>query len=80
MTPSYLREVIARGTAASSKRFSLVTATVTFSIATIILSIAVCFGVEGAYLGLLAVSAPLAGLAGVAYKKKEDIEGEIPSK
>lgn len=66
MTPAYLREVIANGTAASSRRFALVVAVLALGLATVILSIAACLGVEvSAALGVVTV--PLAGVAGWSY-------------
>lgn len=76
MTPAYLREVIAGGTAASSHRFALVVASVSLGVSTIILSIAACFGQDVA-LALGAVTVPLGGLGGFVYGKAQPSK-EVP--
>lgn len=76
MTPAYLREIIAEGSQASSKRFALVVATLSLGASTVVLSVAACLGQDVA-LALGAVSVPLAGLGGYSYvggKKAESTE------
>lgn len=70
MTPAYLKEVIAGGTAASSHRFALVVAVLSLGLSTIILSIAACLGQDTA-LALGAVTVPLGGLGGFVYGKAQ---------
>jgi hypothetical protein len=66
MTPSYLREVIANGTTASSRRFALVVAVLCLGVSTVVLAVAACLGQEVSA-ALAAVTVPLAGMAGYSY-------------
>lgn len=73
MTPTYLREIIAEGSQASSKRFALVVATLSLGASTVVLSVAACLGQDVA-LALGAVSVPLAGLGGYSYVGGKKVE------
>lgn len=63
---AYLKSIIDEGTAASSKRFSLVVGVLALAGSTIGLTVAACLGNDVAA-SLAAVAVPLAGLAGHAY-------------
>lgn len=68
---AYLKEVIDSKSTATRNGFALVTATIALSLATVILSIAACFGQDVA-IALGTVTVPLGGLGGYAYGKAKD--------
>lgn len=66
---AYLRRVVAHGSEESSKRFSLVVATLTFAVCNILVAIGAMLGKEGAPEAAWAFSIALAGMAGYSYTR-----------
>lgn len=76
---AYLRSVIDSGTEASSHRFALVVAVLSLGAGTIGLVVAAICG-QDVTAALVAVTVPLAGLAGHAYGKAKDKEIPQPGR
>ena len=65
----YLRRVISHGSEESSKRFSLVVATLTFAVCNVLVAIGAMLGRNGAPEAAWAFSIALAGMAGYSYTR-----------